>query len=106
MVRNNYTETSNSESKSENTAQEQRISFMAFDTKISIYPAGTFTDKKTDKLVVFPAGITLKSPGMQFPAKLSARTLVAIFHKIESDQEVRQVLRTRMAEEKSQEKDL
>lgn len=106
MARNNYGETPITETKTEMPVQGERISFMAFDTKISIYPAGTFTDKKTGKLVTFPAGITLKSPGMQFPAKLAARTLVAIFHKIEFDQAVRNVLKTRMAEEKSQEKDL
>lgn len=105
MARNFGNTTTETETTAEKRSDE-RITFMAFDTKVSIYPAGTFTDKKTGKLVVFPAGITMKSPSMQFPAKLAARTLVAIFHKIESDPQVREVLKARMAAEKAEEKDL
>lgn len=77
-----------------------------FDTKISIYEAGSFIPPGKTEKQTFEAGIKIKAPDMKVASKMSARSLIAIYFLIKDDELVRSELKRRAAIEKGQEKEL
>ena len=79
--------------------------FPVFDSTITFYDGGVYVDENK-KAHPFKGGIKIKTPSMEHPTKISARALVGIYFVINDNPDIRDFLRSRVAEEKTLEKEL
>ena len=101
--------------KADEAAQPQQVTmpeedrrarkFPVFDSTITFYEGGVFVDENK-KSRPFKGGVKIKTPSMEHPTKISARALVGIYFVINDNPDIKDFLRSRVAEEKTVEKEL
>jgi hypothetical protein len=81
------------------TPMNETFEHLCNDVKFRIKPETTYKDKVTGEPKISPRGIFLQGIGMPQPMKISARAVVSLFHYINDNDDVKAVLRARIAEE-------